>query len=165
MRFDPARLREALAEVPADVWSLPSAYSVTRVHHGYSTAKVCGSRTEPAGPFGWVVDEFAPVAAAWLARLEPGGFIAPHRDRGPWFERWHVPIWTAGEWGDGHVPEPGVAFQVRHWEPHSVWNPTDRPRTHLIIDRDVQVDRPPAGLETYPIPDRYAELVARAEGA
>jgi hypothetical protein len=159
VRFDPQRLRESLDGLADGAWTLPSSYALTGVHHGY---RVSRRREEVARLFGWVLAGLEPVHQAWLAQLDPGGFIAPHRDAGPWLERWHVPIVSAGEWGDGYEPQPGVAFPVAHWEPHSVWNPTDAARIHIIIDRRIPIDRPPTPLELFPIPDRYAELVARA---
>ena len=97
-------------------------------------------------PFRFVLTAFAPVHAAWLSWIDPSGFIVPHRDAGPWRERWQVPIAAAGSFtmGETFVPTDGQAFRVTHWEWHSVSNLTDRPRIHLVIDRDVVVDREPA---------------------
>lgn len=146
-RFDPARLRAALGRVPGGAWSLPSTFADTRVHHGYRRVVLveAGRRRPEAEPFGFVLDALAPVHGAWLSWIDPGGFIRPHRDAGPWRERWQVPIQAAGDFHavDTFTPADGVAFQVTHWERHSVTNDTDRPRIHLVVDRDVLLDRPP----------------------
>lgn len=91
-----------------------------------------------------------PYQRIFWAKLGPGGFIIPHRDAGPWWDRWHIPVEPAGWfWEDGERLEPDwmVPFRVRHWLPHAVWNDTDRERVHLIVDRaerpaDAPVDGP-----------------------
>lgn len=144
--FDPLALRSALASVPSAAWSLPSTFAATAVHHGYRRVVLVDSgRWLPeADPFAFVLDVFEPVHAAWLSWIDPGGFIVSHRDAGPWRERWQVPIAAAGSFtmGEAFVPTDGSAFAVRHWEWHSVTNDSDRPRIHLVIDRDVIFDRP-----------------------
>lgn len=140
--FDPERLRSALDAVPSTAWSLPSSFATTGVHHGYRRAAL----DEIREPFAWVLNEFHPVCNAWLSWIDPGGYIVSHRDGAPWYERWQVPIEVAGSLaheGAAHPAHPGVPFPVRHWLPHSVTNPTDRPRIHLVIDRDVVLDLPP----------------------
>jgi hypothetical protein len=94
-------------------------------------------------PWRAILDRFAPVRDAWLSWIEPGGFILEHTDRGPFYERWQVPVVTAGtttQDGLTEASEDGVPFRVRHWLPHSVDNPTSSPRIHVVIDRDVLVD-------------------------
>lgn len=166
MRFDPERLRAALAEVPADAWSLPSAYAETRVHHGYRRVVLvsAGRPQDHAHPFGFVFDHLGPVREAWLSWIEPGGFIAPHRDAGPWRERWQVPVCAAGQWhtADVYTPTAGHAFQVEHWARHAVVNPTGFPRIHIVIDRDVWIDRPPQPFTVYPIPHDMTDMVRRS---
>lgn len=131
------------------VWSNPSTYGTgTGVHHGYSTAKA----TEPD----WLEGGAAP-ASVWYAKLEPGGFIVPHVDQGPWRERWHYPISGMGyvrqEWVDvvgpsirlcGHVP-----YRMNHHRPHAVWNPwtnLPEPRVILIVEYDNPIDQPTTDL-------------------
>lgn len=166
MEFDPEQLHAALAVVPEDAWSLPSTYAGTRVHHGYRRVVLvsAGQPQDHAGHFGFVFDALAPVREAWLSRIEPGGFIAPHRDAGPWRERWQVPICPAGEWHgpDRYTPFAGRAFPVEHWRRHAVLNATDVPRIHIVIDRDVWIDRPTEPFEVYPIPDDMTDLVRRS---
>lgn len=155
MRFDPERLRACLAEVRQ--WSGASSLGQNHVHHGYSRAH--------ASPhlFGWVFEAFdAPVKSASLTRIAPGGFILPHRDQGPFFERWQVPILTAGVWGDGFAPEPGEAHRVEHWRTHSVWNTSDTPRVVLLVDLGREV-HPPAVFEgPLPVTREFMFLVEAA---
>lgn len=133
--FPPNLLRDALDAIPQRTWSLPSSYQSTGAHHGYRRVTLAG-----LGGFRFVLDEFGPVRDAWLSWIDPGGFIVRHRDRGPHRERWQVPVATAG-WmeQDGRriVAVDGVPFRVWQWLPHAVGNPDDRPRVHLVIDRDI----------------------------
>ncbi|WP_330253134.1 aspartyl/asparaginyl beta-hydroxylase domain-containing protein [Nocardia sp. NBC_00565] len=152
--------------MPVDAWSLASTYAETRVHHGYRrVVLVSAGQPQPhAEQFDCVFEALAPVREAWLSWIEPGGFIAPHRDAGPWRERWQVPISATGDWcgADTFTPVDGQAFPVEHWAPHAVINRTDRPRIHLVIDRDVWLDRPPEPFAVYPIPDEMSDLVRRS---
>lgn len=164
--FDPARLRAALASVPADAWSLPSSFAVTRVHHGYRRlVLVQAGRPRPeATPWRFVLDELAPVHEAWLSWIDPGGFIVPHRDAGPWRERWQVPIVAAGDWhaDETTTPVDGEAFTVTHWQPHAVSNRTGHARIHLVVDRDVWLDVPVAPFAVFDVPPDMADLVSAA---
>lgn len=166
--FDPGRLSDALARVHAGAWSLPSTFAATGVHHGYRRVVLVGAgRLQPqAEPFGFVLDEFAPVLEAWLSWIDPGGFIAPHRDAGPWRDRWQVPICAAGEFhmGQTFTAVNGHAFQVTHWEPHAVVNRTGHPRIHLVVDRAVWLEHPAQPFATYPIPESMTDLVDVATG-
>jgi hypothetical protein len=87
----------------------------------------------------FVLDSFAPIWCAWVSRIEPGGLVHRHIDAGPYRERWQVPIQPAGVM-NGVEAVAGIPFRVRHFEPHSVENDTDRARIHIVIDRDVLVD-------------------------
>jgi hypothetical protein len=79
-----------------------------------------------------------PYKAVFWAKLGAGGFIVPHIDAGPYYERWHIPVQPAGMfWELDTYFQPTEPFQVRHWLPHAVWNPTDTDRIHLIVDRDI----------------------------
>lgn len=151
--LDTDRLRADLARVAW--WSQPSRYEQTGVHHGYRRA------LNLAGLFEWVLEGFAPVVWAQVAVVDPGGFIAPHVDAGPYMERWHVPIVAAGVFQQGDdtfEPVAGVPFRVRHWERHAVWNPTDTGRVHLMIDRNV-VAAPKATFELFPVPSCYEHMI------
>ena len=166
MEFDPDRLQAALAAIPEEAWSLPSTYTETRVHHGYRrVALVSAGQLRTFAPhFDFVLEQLAPVRDVWLSWIEPGGFIVPHRDAGPWRERWQIPINAAGDWcGTAtFTPEDGVAFPVEHWAPHAVVNATDRPRIHLVLDRDIWLERPSEPFEVYPIPDDMTDMVRRS---
>lgn len=141
--YDVARLVASLKLV--DGLSNPSTLEATKVHAGYRR------NAKPVREaFGWVLDDFAPVKESWLSHIEPGGFILPHKDAAPWYERWQVPIIPAGymrvDWEDIDQ-QAGVPFRVEHWEWHEVVNNTDHPRVHLIIDRDVIAHKGVADFE------------------
>ncbi len=136
------RLLQTLEAVPAASWSRPSTIEATHVHHGYrqvSLADSCVLRPE-AERWRFVLDLFEPIREAWLSWLDPGGFILPHRDAGPYYERWQVPIQPAGYLAhddEALVATIGQPFRVEHWRTHSVTNDGARPRIHLVLDRDV----------------------------
>ncbi|YCU34449.1 aspartyl beta-hydroxylase [Mycobacteroides abscessus] len=167
MKFDPSRLQTALAGIPTSAWSLASTYTQTRVHHGYRRVGLVSARQmqKHAELFQFVWDALDPIWDAWLSWIEPGGFIIAHRDAGPWRERWQVPISAAGQWRaqETFAPKSGEAFPVTHWEPHAVVNRTDAPRIHLVIDRDIHVNRPALPFETFPIPADMADLIERSQ--
>lgn len=139
-------------------WSKSSTYSVgTGVHHGYSTA--------PADAFyapNNVHASGAIVTTMWYAKLDPGGFIVPHVDQGPWLERWHYPIsgkgWVWQDWPRDerfktftHMTNyaallPQIPYRMNHHQPHAVWNPYDEPRIILIVEYDNAVDQPTTDL-------------------
>lgn len=161
MKFNPTELLDAFSEIPTDAWSLTSTYRDTGVHHGYRRVVLvsAGYQNPYADLFGFVWDAMSPVRDVTLSRLEQGGFIAPHRDAAPWFERWQVPIVVSGSGLSGPI---GVAFPVQHWKPHAVTNRGPGPRIHLVIDRDIAIQRNPLPFETFPIPDDMADLVDRS---
>lgn len=113
-------------------WSKPSTFEATQVHHGYRTAP---GFQEDVYEQMFIAGVEGEIKTVWWAMLEPGGYIIPHIDASPWFTRWHFPIEPAGYlWENGDLSEPTEPFTVTHWEPHAVWNPTDRQRIHLIVD-------------------------------
>ncbi|HEY9417437.1 MAG TPA: hypothetical protein VIQ30_21975 [Pseudonocardia sp.] len=161
---DVDRLRAALSTVAdRQWWSLPSKYGQNGVHHGRAVITMVshGRWEDFAEPFRFVLERFAPVHSAYLSWLAPGGFIASHRDEGPYLERWQVPIHAAGRFDDDR-PVDGMPFRVFHWQRHAVWNMTDRPRIHLVIDRDIPVDVPSQPYERFPDPDEFRSLIAAA---
>jgi len=167
MRLDPGLLLTALAGVPPTAWSQPSSYTETGVHHGYRRVVLVSAcrRQEHAELFDFVWDVLDPVRDAWLSWIDPGGFVIPHRDPGPWLQRWQVPIAAAGQWrspDDTFTPRPGVAFPVEHWLPHAVVNRGDTPRIHIVADRDVRLNVPPQPFETCPVPADMADLIERS---
>ena len=136
------------------VWSKPSTYSEgTGVHHGYSIAMATGWLT------GVQLDLSKPLSNAWYAKLDPGGFIVPHVDQGPWRERWHYPISGDGsvwqDWDNNgtatlrHIVSVGElfgAYRMNHHKPHAVYNPHDEPRIILIVEYDNPVEQPTTDL-------------------
>ena len=117
-------------------FNLPSNKADGSFHHGYRR----NVKRDIADAFGWVLEDFEPVTVSWVSHIDAGGDIPPHSDASPWLERWQIPIQPAGYFTIGGEDQPqvaGVPFQVRHWLLHEVVNDTDRPRIHLIIDRDV----------------------------
>jgi len=146
-RFDAEPLASALARLPPSAWAQPVTVK-DEVNPGYQFASLIQGhiRKSSAALFQFVLVEFEPIWTAWIAKVPAGGYIAPHIDAGPYYERWHVPIVPAGTF-DNRTVEAGVSFPVKHWEPHRVDNPTDRARIHLVIDRDVMVDVPPAPFQ------------------
>lgn len=161
-RWDPGVLRDCLASVPPGSWSLPSTYEGTGVHHGYRRVVLveAGQQRPAAVAFAPVLARFTPVRGAWLSWIDPGGFIAPHRDGAPWFERWQVPVQASGLFDD-HRPTDGQPFLVQQWLPHAVWNDGDQPRIHVVIDRDLPVVAPPEPFAKFPIPPERAYMVER----
>jgi len=161
-QLDLGQLRAALAEVPAEAWSQPSRYPDTGVHHGYLRVPlVTAGKLQPHGElFQFVWDVMDPVRDVTLSRLESGGFITPHRDAGPWLERWQIPIQPSG---DGLTGAAGAAFPVAPGEPHHVTNRGPGPRIHLVVDRDIYVNRDPLPFATFPIPADMADLIERSQ--
>ena len=108
-----------------------STQAKNRVSHGRSSAPA-----DPNLALPYIEPPFRRVV--W-AKLDAGGFVIPHIDAGnPFYERWHVPAYPAGFfWEDGNHSEPTELFRVHHWLPHAVYNPTDKPRIHLMVDRDI----------------------------
>ena len=141
-------------------WSLPSTLEATTVHHGYATAPADDLKVlSVVGIMGGI------PMKGWYAKLDPGGFILPHTDQGPWKQRWHYPIQPAGyvwQEDDGITEAPLDVFPVKHWRRHAVWNPHDIARIHLIVEYDNDIDEPFRDLEVFdPLPE-MAELVRNA---
>lgn len=109
------------------------------MHVGYSSVPlVKGGRWKPeADRFReWLTGD---VRWAVVSRMNPGGYILPHRDKGPWRTRTQYPLHPAGwYWDEAQgvvaMTEPRE-YLVRHDVAHAVWNDTDRDRIHLVIDR------------------------------
>jgi hypothetical protein len=140
----PDELADALACV-GGLWSNPSTFSDTQVHHGYRQVTVVLGGVLAVPALGWLVEQFAPVTSAWLSRIEPGGFIVEHVDAGPYLERWQVPFTEGGTLFDNGNPVThavGVPFRVRQYDWHSVRNESLADRIALVIDRAVPLDVP-----------------------
>ncbi len=163
-----------MTTVLAPAYSQPSTYGgpAGRVHHGYSTAKA-DEITVP-------LDLSKPLRSAWYAKLEPGGFIVPHVDQGPWRERWHYPIsgtgivWQSWEETDGPTDRvmgylapqlrldwftSDKPYRMNHHLPHAIWNPHDEPRIILIVEFDNPVDQPTSDLILAPMIPQVQELI------
>ncbi len=133
-------------------WSKPSTLNTDGVvHHGYATApaELTDIPYEAISGTGRNVV----VHKAWYAKLNPGGFIVPHVDQGPWMERWHIPTSGMGvvwqEWediGTAAVTLHTGRYRMNHHRPHAVWNPFDEPRVVLIVESDNAVDQPTTDL-------------------
>lgn len=122
-------------------WSPPTRW-------GYSQASHLRSTKPTTNDIALQYGAEPPILRAFYAKIDPGGFIIPHIDASPWHERWHYPIQTGGHfWQDGVHFSPTEPFIVKHWLPHAVYNNSDKPRVHLIVDRDIELTpRPATGL-------------------
>lgn len=152
--------------MPAEAWSAPSSYAATGVHHGYRRVTlVDNGRWWPhAELFRFVLEALDPVHDAWLSWIDAGGFIVPHRDGGPWWERWQVPVSTSGVWidSDASAATNGVPFPVQHWDRHAVLNDADAPRVHVVVDRAIRLDRPTLPFVTFPPPQQMVAFINRS---
>ncbi len=111
-------------------------------HVGYRRLRVVQNGKLLVQEFAERLEPFDPVRNAWLSWLDPGGWICEHRDAGPHYERWQIPLSRAGQFIQGDHPidhEVDVPFRVRHDLPHQVCNDDDAPRLSLIVDRDIIV--------------------------
>lgn len=123
-----------VASYEQTVGSLSSPAPPGGVHEGYR-------QTQRLDAFGWVLDGFTPIRSAWLSVIEPGGYVLPHVDGSPYWERWQIPIIPAGRFvqaGQELEQVAGYPFRVSQWLPHEVVNDTTHARVHLVIDRDLQ---------------------------
>lgn len=130
-------------------WSDPSPFSATGVHSGYRRNK------------GHLDSSLFDGGSGWVSRIEPGGFIIPHRDAGPYKRRYQIPIEPAGWfWSEATGWfQPTGRFDVQHWLPHAVVNTTNRPRIHLVVDSAVVAVEARQGFETYDWPDDMPDEV------
>lgn len=130
-------------------WSQPSDVADNGAHHRYRQVSVVVGGHLEVPEFAGVLAPFAPVRSAWLSRIEPGGFVLPHIDAGPFFERWQIPFTSDGCLLHDGIPvahEVGVPFPVRHFDWHEVRNDGVADRVSLVIDRDVPLPVPPSGF-------------------
>lgn len=145
-----------LTQIVAGVeWSEPSTFDQTEVHHGYRRNK---------GHLPALYDEWG-TQDLWLSWIDPGGYILPHRDAGPYRRRIQIPIrpsgymWTEADGWTHHTSR----FEVPHWGPHAVVNPGPGPRVHLVVDLPETVNDSHWPFETYgwPIgaPDDVKEIL------
>lgn len=84
----------------------------------------------------------ATVGNVLAVSLKPGGEVLPHIDEGPYpehFERFHIAVTSPkGNWfkvdDELYSPEQGDIFFFNHRVTHSVGNPSEEPRIHIIVD-------------------------------
>lgn len=152
-------IREALETAE---WTNPTVYTKHGVAHGRSTARIEGSHRQALYD---ALGVDPPYHNIWWAKIDPGGFVIPHIDAGPpFYDRWHYPVEPAGFfWQEGMLTEPTNPFQVKHWRPHAVGNPTDRPRIHLMVERNVVVFADPTSLQKTEMIPEIQELIDRLE--
>lgn len=156
LQVDADRLRAEVAALPASFWGTPGGR--VGVHsaaealflRGYAPAE--GDRPLDERPAlrllpyaRHIIDELidAPPLRCLLARLPPGGVIAPHIDRAPYFSksvRIHVPVETHDRsWmvcaGQTYLMKPGEVWALNNGAIHAVWNDhATCARTHMICD-------------------------------
>lgn len=138
-------MTDALLASVEHLWSLPSRFAETGAHHGYRQITVALAGRIERPEFADILEQFQPIRGAWLSLIEPGGYIVEHIDAGPYYERWQLPLTTAGcliQNGQPVRHEPGVPFRVRQFDWHSVCNPDPTPRISLVIDRDIALPVP-----------------------
>lgn len=154
LRFDVQRLRAEIAALPANVWvEHPSAIegnSAARLitAGGAENDAVQGAMLPTAHlqRLPYIRQILASFAVVWsrsrLMRLAPHAGVPEHADINyHWFKRvrLHIPIVTRPEvrfqCGDQNVHmAAGEAWLFDNWRLHSVENPTDEERIHLVAD-------------------------------
>ena len=88
------------------------------------------------------------VGRVMIARLNPGGHVKPHKDYGPYhdhYDRFHL---CAGGKGclfrcDRETVKmmPGEVWWFHNNDEHEVWNDSDTPRDHVIVDLKLRGDK------------------------
>jgi hypothetical protein len=123
-------------------WGAPTVWGDSYVSHNRVVSAAVDS--DIAAEYGIE----PPFHRVWFSKLLPGGFAVPHVDASPYYDRWHIPLEPAGVfWQDGvYMEAPTEPFPVKHWLPHAVFNQQNKPRVHLMVDRDVQIQKPSSGL-------------------
>lgn len=81
------------------------------------------------------------VGRVLVARLNASGHVGPHKDYGPYhdyYDRFHLCIGGEGclfRCGDETVRMlPGEIWWFHNNDEHEVWNQSDQPRDHIIVD-------------------------------
>jgi hypothetical protein len=154
VRFDASRLREEIAELPPDAWAehpndIKGNRSLRLISvDGGENDHVDGIMlpTPHLQRLPYIRQVLASFGVVWsrsrLLRLEPFAGVPPHADINyHWFNRvrMHVPIVTHPlvrfYCGDEsvHMAE-GEAWIFDNWRLHSVDNPVDAERIHLVAD-------------------------------
>jgi hypothetical protein len=156
LALDPLRLQAEVSALPPSVWGTTDGrVGVHRVTEsvflrGHAPAEGDLPVTErpPLAHLPYVreiIEKLIPAVAmrCLLALLPPGGRIASHIDRAPYFSqtiRLHMPVVSNENAvmfcaGYKYRMHPGEIWALNNCAPHSVWNgDTDLARIHLICD-------------------------------
>src|SRR3569833_154537 len=154
VRCDVDRLREELARIPASAWvphpnGIPGNSSIRLISvRGAQNDDVIGpmAMTPLLMQSHYIRQILASFGVVWsrsrLMRLAPGATVPNHADINyHWFTRvrLHIPIVTYPEvrfyCGDQSVHmDGGEAWLFDNWRLHSVENPTEFERIHLVAD-------------------------------
>lgn len=156
LKIDGQRLHAEVGELPASVWGTSGGR--VGVHNRAEAVFLRGfAPAEGELPVGdrpvlehlpysrFIMEELipAPPMRCLLARLPPGGVIARHVDKAPYFGktlRVHVPVETNESVfmvsrGLCYSMQAGEAWLLNNSSSHAVWNGhASRSRTHLICD-------------------------------
>lgn len=88
------------------------------------------------------------IGRVMVARLIPGGHILAHKDYGPYhdhYDRFHLCVGGNGclfRCGRETVRMlPGEIWWFHNLDEHEVWNETDVPRDHIIVDMKLRGDK------------------------
>lgn len=152
--FDAARLREEIAQLPAEAWSahpgaLPgnSALRLISVEGGENDATNGAMRPTPhLARLPYVRQVLASFGVVWsrsrLLRLDAGASVPAHADiNHHWYSRVrvHIPVVTQPAvrfhcGGESVHMAAGEAWIFDNWRLHHVENGGDAPRIHLVAD-------------------------------
>jgi hypothetical protein len=121
-------------------YSAPSLVAENGTHEGYQTQSLVMRGKHMVGSERHV-KYLEGAYWAVLSRLAPGGYLLPHRDKGPYYTRTHIPLEPAGWYWDElggaqRFDVVGQSYRVNHHRAHAVWNDSDTYRTTLVIDRE-----------------------------
>lgn len=88
------------------------------------------------------------IGRVMIARLVSNGHILPHKDFGPYhdhYDRFHIALAGAGCYfrcGREVIKMmPGEVWWFYNNDEHEVWNDTDTPRDHVIVDLKLKGDK------------------------
>jgi len=154
VRFDLERLRAEIAALPADAWAPHpnhiagnTSLRLVSVGGGENDDVDGVMRATPhLAKLPYVRQVLASFGAVWsrsrLLRLDPGAVVPEHADINyHWFYRVrvHIPIVTSPEvrfhcGGETVHMRGGEAWLFDNWRLHSVENPSETARIHLVAD-------------------------------
>lgn len=88
------------------------------------------------------------IGRVMIARLNAGGHVLPHKDYGPYhdyYDRLHICVGGKGchfRCGRELVKMlPGEVWWFHNNDEHEVWNDSDTPRDHIIVDLKLRGDK------------------------